>query len=145
MTNLLANVRAALTAVRLWLVALIASPGFNNLRATIYTAAPTILGALVAWGKLPQNNAALVGALLSAFIGPALAAVNTVSGFRTWFFGVLAAVQPALVGLGVATDQDVTPIIAIVTAIVGAALASAHVHSDNPPAVAETADAAPAA
>lgn len=142
MTTLFGKVRAALTAAWAAVLALIASPGFGNFRATIYTAAPAVLTALVGWGKLSQDNAVLVGALVTAFIGPALAAVNSLSGLRTWFFGVLATLQPLLVGLGVATDQDITPIIAIVTAVVGAGVASANVHKDNPPP-ASTAPAGP--
>ncbi|OBY33437.1 hypothetical protein [Mycolicibacter kumamotonensis] len=97
----------------------------NSLRAFLYTLTPVVLLALGV-----SNSQLWIGAAL-AVLSPSLAAINSVNGFRTWFYGVLAAVQALLVGLHVFTDAQLSPWIAVITAVVGGAVATSHVRTEG--------------
>lgn len=94
-----------------------------QLRAFLYVVAPLVIAATV-----PTHTVEWVG-LAVAVLAPALAAVNSVDGFRTWFYGVLTAGQTVLLGFNVLTDQQVTPWLSVVTAVVGGGVAAANVHA----------------
>lgn len=107
------------------------SRGFNNFRATLYTATPLVLAVLVNGEVMTQDRANLWLALVLAVLSPALAAKLTADRLRTWFFGVVAALQALMVGLGIGVNQHVTLIVAVINAVVVAAIATANVHDDN--------------
>lgn len=97
-----------------------------DVRSLLYTATTPVVAWLVYLGVVDGNAGALWLALAAAVLSPALAAVNTVNGFRKWFYPVVAAASGVLVGLGIFTDNQVTPVIAIITALVGSAVAGAN-------------------
>lgn len=97
-----------------------------KVRAVLHTATPAIMAALVAWGVLTGDQADLWSVLVFAVLSPALAAKFTDSAARTAWYRVLVGVQGVLVGSGIVTDQQVTPAVAIVTAILGAAAMVYH-------------------
>lgn len=98
-----------------------------DVRAFLYTLAPLVVGYLVTVGVVGGDSAAAWAGLAAAVLAPALAAVNTVNGFRKWFYGVLSASQLVVVGVfGIGTDASWAPIVAIITAVVGAGVAAAN-------------------
>lgn len=105
---------------------------WSDARAYLYTLAPLVIGYLVSVGVLDNDKAALWGGLVAAVLAPALAAVNSTDGFRTWFYGVLAAGQAVVVGVyGMGTDASWSPIVATITAILGAGVAAANVSTST--------------
>jgi hypothetical protein len=79
---------------------LLTSPAANYIRAMLYVAFPSALLTLVDQHKLTQDAANLWIGLGLAVASPALATVFAPNGWRTYVFGVVAAVQAALVGFG---------------------------------------------
>lgn len=94
---------------------------WEQLRAFLYVLVPVVLLAL------QVSHAELWSGLVLAVLAPALSAVNTVSGFRTWFYSVLAAGQAVLLGLNVFTEAQISPWISVVGAVVGGAVAAPRV------------------
>lgn len=94
-----------------------------QLRALLYVVAPLVIAATV------TTHATEWIGLVTAVLAPALAAVNSVDGFRTWFYGVLAAGQAVLIGLNLVTDQQVAPWLSIIGAVLGGGVAAANVYS----------------
>lgn len=97
-----------------------------DVRALLYVLTPLVVAWLVGLGAFNQEQGALWAALGVAVLSPALAAVNTVDGFRKWFYGGLSAANALLVGYGIVTQSQLTPVVAIVTALVGAGVAAAN-------------------
>lgn len=97
-----------------------------DVRSLAYTVTTPLIGYLVYLGVVDGSQAALWGALAAAILSPALATVNTVSGFRSWFYPVMGAASAVLVALGIFTDNQITPVVAIITALIGAAVAGAN-------------------
>lgn len=95
-----------------------------QLRAFLYVLVPVVLVAL------GVGHADLWIGLALAVLAPALASVNTVDGFRVWFYRVLAAGQVVLLGLNVFTDAQITPWLSVVAAVVGGGVAAANVHAE---------------
>lgn len=95
-------------------------------RSLLYTLTTPLIGWLVYLGVVGGSAAALWGALAAAVLSPALATANTVNGFRQWFYPVMGAGTAVLVGLGIFTDNQITPVVAIITALVGSAVAGAN-------------------
>lgn len=98
----------------------------GDVRSLLYTVTAPVLAYLVYLGVVDGHQAALWGALAAAVLSPALAAVNTVNGFRKWFYPVVAATSGVLVLYGIVTESAVTPVVAILTALVGSAVAGAN-------------------
>jgi hypothetical protein len=129
LSNAVAFIRSAPALVLVFL----ASPRFNNARAMAQVAVPVLLGGLVNGHVLTQDHANLWLAFGLAVLSPALAAKLTPDTFRTWFFGVVAALQSVLVGVfGIAFNGQVALWISIATSVVSSAVAAANVHRDNP-------------
>lgn len=97
-----------------------------DVRSLLYTLTTPVIAWLVYLGVADNVTGALWGALAAAVLSPALATVNTANGFRRWFYPVLGAATAVLVGLGIFTDNQVTPVVAIITALVGAAVAGSN-------------------
>jgi len=88
-----------------------------TLRAFLYVLVPVVLAACV------TTHTDLWVGLALAVLAPALSSVNTVDGFRTWFYRVLAAGQAVLLGLNVFTEAQLSPWISVVGAVVGGGVA----------------------
>lgn len=97
-----------------------------DVRAFLYVMTPVVLAYLVSLGVVADDSSALWAAFATAVLSPALAAVNTVAGFRRWFYGAVTAGQALLVGLGIFAENQVTPVVAIALAVVGAGVAAAN-------------------
>jgi CHASE2 domain-containing sensor protein len=82
---------------------------------------PVVSALLVSYGAIDGNEASLWGGLVTAVLGPVIAAINAknLSGFRTAFYAVLAAGQAIVVGYGIATDEQIGVWLPLVSAIVG--------------------------
>jgi hypothetical protein len=85
-----------------------------------------VVGVLLHLDIANGNKVALAGALLVAVTQPTLAAINSLSGFRTWFYGLLVPLQMFLVGYGYFTNDQASAIIAVVTALLGSGVAVAN-------------------
>lgn len=105
----------------------------DDVRAHLYIVAPYIMSALVAWNAVSADASKLIGALVLAVVSPTLAFANTRDGFRRWVYGLLPPLQALLVGLGVATDNQVTPIMAAVVAFLGGGLAAFNTNISHGP------------
>lgn len=125
--QLLSSIKAFLSSVKAYL----STPAFNSTRATIYAASSAILIALVAQGKLSQDRADLIGAIVAAAFSPLLASIFAPAGFRTWLFGLLAPIQGLLVAIGGANNLWVVLIGAVITSVLTTSVASANVHKAN--------------
>lgn len=109
--------------------AFFSTPFFNYSRALLYVAIPAWLYQLVKEGRLPQDHADLITAVVLAVFGPALAAVFAPNGWRTWLFGLAAPVQGLLVGLGGLSHNALGMlVIAMLGAVVTSGVAAANVH-----------------
>lgn len=96
---------------------------WDQLRAFLYVLAPLVIAATVT-----THTAEWVG-LAAAVLAPALSAINTVDGFRAWFYRVVAAVQLILVAFNVVTQQQITPWLSVLTAVIGGGVAAANVYA----------------
>lgn len=94
---------------------------WDSLRAFLYVLAPVVL---IAFGA---DNLWLE--LAAAVLAPALMAVNSVEGFRTWFYSVLAAGQAVVIGLGLLDVAQVTPWVNVIAAVVGGTVAIPNVRA----------------
>ncbi len=101
----------------------IKSRDWEQARAFLYVIVPMILLATV------HEHADIWIGLALAVLSPALASWKSVTGFRTWFQGVLAAVQLILTTIGIFTEQQVTTWAQIVLAVIGGGVAAANVHA----------------
>lgn len=109
--------------------AFFSTPFFNYSRALLYVAIPAWLYQLVKEGRLPQDRADLITAVVLAAVGPALAAVFAPNGWRTWLFGLAAPVQGLLVGIGGLSHNALGMLaIAMLGAVVTSAAAASNVH-----------------
>lgn len=97
---------------------------FAQLRAFLYVVAPLIIAATVV-----THTDAWIGLAL-AVLAPALATVKSVNGFRTWFYGVLTASQTVLLAFNVFTEQQITPWLSVIGAVIGGGVAAANVHAE---------------
>jgi hypothetical protein len=95
---------------------------FNTARAFLYVLAPTLIAAL------QVSHTDLWVGLALAVLAPTLSAINTVDGFRTWFYSVLAAGQAVLLGLDVFTEAQISPWVSVIGALVGGTVATSHLH-----------------
>jgi CHASE2 domain-containing sensor protein len=94
-----------------------------DVRAALYTLLPIVSTLLVGYGVFTADKAQLWAALVTAVLGPVIAAVQarTVSMIRTAFYGVLGAGQAIAVGYGLATDAQFSTWLPLVVALVGSA------------------------
>lgn len=92
-----------------------------DLRAFAYVLLPVVSTMLVGYGVLDDGRAQLWGALVTAVLGPVIAAFNarTISAFRTAFYVTFGAVQALVVGYGLANDAQFATWMPLVVALVG--------------------------
>ncbi|OBF77107.1 hypothetical protein [Mycolicibacterium fortuitum] len=96
---------------------------WEQFRAFLYVLAPLVIAATVT-----THTAEWVG-LAAAVLAPSLASWKSVTGFRTGFQGVLAALQVLLVALHLVTDAQFTTWAQIALAVVGGGVAAANVYA----------------
>lgn len=114
-----------------------------DIRAALYALLPIVSTLLVTYGVVDEAKAALWAGVVTAILGPVIAAVQarTVSSFRTAFYGLAAAVQAVVVGYGLVTDAQIGVWMPLVTALVGAAAGGVAVANvDTSPASPATLD-----
>ena len=97
-----------------------------DVRALLHLIAPAAATLLVASGVADENLAAQILTLVLAVLSPALATVNTVNGFRVWFYPVLAAASAVLIYLNVFTDNTWSLWLPIIVTLIGPAIAVAN-------------------
>lgn len=97
-----------------------------DVRALIHLVAPAASAILIANGVADENLVTMILTLVLAILSPALATVNTVSGFRQWFYPVLAAASAVLVYLNVFTDNTWSLWLPIIVLLIGPAVAVAN-------------------
>lgn len=124
-----------------YIKAFLSTPLFNNLRAMAYVAVPAVLLELAKDGRLSQDRANLLIAVVVAALAPTLASIFAPSGLRTWLSGLLIPVQAALVGFGGATHTWLLVAAAVVGSFISSGIWAANVHNAAaaPPAAADTA------
>ncbi|AKJ72577.1 holin [Gordonia phage GMA2] len=106
----------------------------EDARNYVYVLLPVITPLIVTLGYADESVVALWAGLVTALVGPVLAAITTrnVSSFRTGFYALLAAVQALVVGYGIATDAQISVWLPLITTLVGGvagATAARHVKS----------------
>lgn len=97
-----------------------------DVRALIHLVAPAVSALLIANGIADENLVTQILTVVLAVFSPALAAANTLSGFRTYFYLVLGAVSTALVALNVFTESTWSLWLPIIVLLVGPAVAVAN-------------------
>ena len=97
-----------------------------DVRALIHLIAPAAAAILVASGVATETLVAQILTLVLAVLSPALATVNTVNGFRVWFYPVLAALSAVLVYLNVFTDSTWSLWLPVIVLLIGPAVAVAN-------------------
>lgn len=108
-------------------------------RAFIHVLAPVLASALVLSGVADENLAAKIVTLVLAVFSPAIATVNTVDGFRQWFYPVLGAISLILIYLGLFTEAQWNTWLPVISLILGAGVAAANTNT-TPAAVDHTAE-----
>lgn len=107
-----------------------------DFRAALYALLPILGTLLVGYGVFTDGQWQLWAGLAAAVLGPVVAVFNTwtVSGFRTAFYAVVAAVQAIVVGYGLTTDVVFETWMPLVVALVGLSGASVAVaNTDTSP------------
>ncbi|MDM2133667.1 Uncharacterised protein [Mycobacteroides abscessus subsp. bolletii] len=99
---------------------------WEDARNLAHIVSPYLVTALVSWNLLAEDHAKLIVALVLSVLSPALAFFNTRDGFRRWVYGILPPLQALIVGFGWFTDNQVTPLMTIVVALLGGLLASTN-------------------
>lgn len=92
-----------------------------DVRAFLYVLLPVVTTLLVSYGALTDDKANLWAALVTAVLGPVVAAFNarSVSAVRTAFYAVFGAVQAIAIGYGLAQPVVFDRWMPLVVAIVG--------------------------
>lgn len=103
-----------------------------DLRNIVYVTSPYLVTLLVGWNIASEQNAKLIVALVGSVFSPALAFANTDDGFRRWVYGILMPLQSTLIGFGVATESQLTPLISVGVALMGGTLASSNTPVSTP-------------
>lgn len=90
-------------------------------RAFLYVLLPVISTLLVGDGVLTNDTATLWTALVTAVLGPVIAAFNahSVSAFRTAFYALLGAGQALAIGYNLATQSLFDHWLPLVVAVIG--------------------------
>lgn len=99
---------------------------WEDARNLAHIASPYLVTALVSWNLLQEDHAKLIVAFVLSVLSPALAFFNTRDGFRRWVYGVLPPLQALIVGFGWLTDNQVTPLMTVIVALLGGLLASTN-------------------
>ncbi|MFD7247928.1 hypothetical protein ACFV6Y_39025 [Streptomyces massasporeus] len=96
----------------------------DDLRAFIHSTAPALVTFLVGVGALANSVAPYVLALVLAVFDAGLARLNTVDGFRKWLYPVLGAFSSLGIFLGIVTEVQIAPWLALIPVILGGGVAS---------------------
>ncbi len=110
---------------------------WSDARAALHALLPIVSTLLVGYGVLTADKAQLWGALVTAVLGPVIAAFNarTVSAIRTAFYAVMGSTQALVVGYGLTTNAAIDHWMPLVVALVGAAAGGVAVaNTDTTPA-----------
>lgn len=108
-----------------------------DVRAMLYALLPIFSTLLVTYGVLTADKAQLWAALVTAVLGPVIAAVqaHTVSAIRTGLYALLGAVQAVVVGYNLLSDAQFSTWLPLVVALVGTAAGGVAVaNTDTTPA-----------
>lgn len=108
-----------------------------DVRAALYTLLPIVSTLLVGYGVLNDAKAQLWAALVTAVLGPVIAAVQAhdVSNVRTAIYALLGTGQALVVGYGLTSDAAFAHWLPLVVALVGTAAGSLAVaNTDTTPA-----------
>jgi hypothetical protein len=94
-----------------------------DVRAALYALLPIVSTLLVGYGVFTADKAQLWAGLVTAVLGPVIAAVEarTVSAIRTGFYALLGAVQAVVVVYHLLTDATFSTWMPLVVALVGTA------------------------
>lgn len=106
-------------------------------RAALYALLPIFSTLLVTYGVLTADKAQLWAALVTAVLGPVIAAVqaHSVSTFRSAFYVLFGAVQALAVGYDLTSDAQFSTWLPLVVALVGTAAGGVAVaNTDTTPA-----------
>lgn len=99
---------------------------WGDARALIHVGAPVLAAAAVASGWVDMNLATILVGLVLAVLSPALATINTVDGFRRWFYPVLGAASALLIAFGYFTEFQYATWIPVITLLIGSGVAAAN-------------------
>lgn len=108
-------------------------------RAFVYILLPVLTTLLVGNGVLTQDKANLWIGLVTAILGPVVAAIyaRTLSLFRFAFYAVLGAGQAIIIGYGIAQAGFLDPWMPLIVTLIGAATGGvAAANTDTSPAAA---------
>lgn len=108
-----------------------------DFRAFLYVLLPVVSTLLVGYGVVSDSLAQLWAGLITAVLGPVVAAImaRSVSAARTAFYLVFAAVQALVVGYGLANDAQFATWMPLVVAVVGLSAGGvAAANTDTTPA-----------
>ncbi|ALF00465.1 holin [Mycobacterium phage BoostSeason] len=106
----------------------------DDARRFIHSVAPAIAVLMVSMGVLDRNVAMLGVAVVLAVFNDTLAHINSSDSFRKWFYPVLTSATTMLIGLGMVTDEQLTPWIAIITILIGGGVAAKNATPEEPEA-----------
>lgn len=108
-----------------------------DVRAALYVLLPLISTLLVGYGVVTDDKAQLWAALVTAVLGPVIAAVQarSVSAIRTGLYALLGAGQAIAVGYGLANNAQFATWLPLVVVLVGGAAGGvAAANTDTTPA-----------
>lgn len=107
-------------------------------RAAAYTLLPVITSFLVSYGVLDDQKAALWAGLVTAVLGPVVAAfmARQVNAWRAGLYAILAAGQALFIGYGLISPDQLDAWMPLITTLIGGAAGSVSVaNTDTTPAV----------
>lgn len=107
-----------------------------DVRAALYTLLPILSTLLVGYGVFTADKAQLWVALVTAVLGPVIAAFQThaVSKIRTAFYALLGTGQAVVVGYGLTSTVQFDRWLPLVVALVGISAGSvASANTDTTP------------
>lgn len=106
-----------------------------DVRGQIYALLAPLQVALVTFGVVNVDEAALWVNLITAFLGLGFAAINA-TNWRRWFYGILAPLQAVIVFYGIANESYLTAVFGVVAAVLGLGYAAAKTPTSDPAALA---------
>ncbi|MGY1946560.1 phage holin [Nocardia asiatica] len=99
-------------------------------RGRIYAALVPLQTALVAFGVLNGESAAVWVAAIAAALGFGLAGANSTATWRTWLYNLLIPVQGILIYYGVFVEDQAATLTALVVSLLGLGVAAAKTPVD---------------
>lgn len=108
-----------------------------DFRAFLYVLLPVVSTLLVGYGVVTNGQAQLWGGLVTAVLGPVIAAFNAwdVAKVRSAIYALLAAGQALVVGYGLSTDAQFATWMPLVVAVIGLSAGGvAAANTDTTPA-----------